>query len=899
MAERDIKVVFTLEGEQAKRSLTELNQGLELLKKGFSVLKQVGAEAIEVIEKGDKIEKASAAFDSLYGATQRLAGREGLQSLRAALNGTVSDLDIFTKANRAAAAGIKPEDFLLAAEAAEKLGGAYGISAKDGLDQLTVALAKGNDKIIQSIGLNIDNTKAIEDYRVATGKLKGTLTETERAEANRVAIIAKIKEQLRDLPKEQTSVADGWTRVTIGVDNLIGVLGRLLNSSPALQKFLDDFARGLGVIADNLISTREEILKTNLAEIDAQLKGLGRAGNAPVTRDESGNVTGVNLRGQLSRVQILEKTLDLTAKRAAIEKALAEIIEKRTEIEVKGGTEGNRLSIEQQEALEKQLTTIQQIQRELAAEGIGRSLQKAIDDVNEADFQQFFNQYKESLTTATKEALRIQNPDVADALLDETAALAVKSKFEDIAKSFEEAQKKAFENSVSLFEDLFQNAIDGTTFNLEDALKRVAVGFAAQIAASFVNIGGSSITSASGLGQAIAAQLGFGQAAGGSAIGGVLGSNFGGIFAGSGVAGVSGSLAGGAGVAAGGILGYLQLQGLQQAISGNKPNTAQSLALAPLTGGFSLLGLGGLFGSKGDPERLAREGLFGGENGLPTSFRGVRGNINIDPSQYNVGGGLAGESVGLVQGLADVVSGGNDKLGDDLAGIFANAVSEANNFNEAMVNTLSLMDEIGINAEDAKNELTRLFLDGQVSLEEFGAGLESFNVLAQENLVGTGSVSDALSILAENIDANPAAALKAFELLLKEASEIGINSMGDLGAYLSDSLSPQARVAFEAIASQGINSFEDLQSASSDQIFFIFSQLSTIRDILIDTFVNAASNAADSFDSSAEKINSKLGKINNSAKETLGTIENLNRAGVSTPSGGGGRNPNSSLGLPA
>jgi hypothetical protein len=84
-------------------------------------------------------------------------------------------------------------------------------------------------------------------------------------------------------------------------------------------------------------------------------------------------------------------------------------------------------------------------------------------------------------------------------------------------RELQERQKKAFNESVSFFSDLLTSSITGSAQSiaqiLEDALKRVAVGFASQILASIATANGldlTGVTGAGGLGQSLAASLGFG-----------------------------------------------------------------------------------------------------------------------------------------------------------------------------------------------------------------------------------------------------------------------------------------------------------------------------------------------------------------------------------------------------
>ena len=549
----------------------------------------------------------------------------------------------------------------------------------------------------------------------------------------------------------------------------------------------------------------------------------------------------------------------------------------------------------------------------LETETLKDALDLAIERVDQGDFQRLSAQFEQVTFDGTRKGLEkfvkagIIDEEAADRaaqlITDRTVTPVIdefREKQIDAAKELADKQKEAFQESVDFFTDIFQNAIDGTTFNLEDTLKRIAVGFAAEMAASLT--GGFSIEGgAAGIGQQLASSIVGNLGLGGGGAPGtpqvlngipVTGGAGAGIFGGLGTA----ALGGLAGLAAGSVI-----QGGFNVANGGSFGSLNSALLAPVTGGlsFAIDPIADSFGSGKSEEQKLRDALRDAlrETGLGQGleFQGVGGtlqfNKNVDPV---LGNDLASQ-ISPATNLLSALMGGGDDFGAILANAaagFSEVGAEAENFNEVLVNTQSLMDSLGVDIDQTKAFIVNSFLDGKVVLSEFGAAIEQVNVLAQDNLIGEGSIDDALRIVAKSIDTSPRVALKGLELALKEASEVGITSMRELGGFLLDKLGPDARDAFNTLADNGINSFEDIHNASADQIFLIFSQLQSFKDDMIGVFNIAASESEKAIERTGRNISSTfrglqaeairtgetfgsaLGDINRfkSAKESVGNV---------------------------
>ena len=515
-------------------------------------------------------------------------------------------------------------------------------------------------------------------------------------------------------------------------------------------------------------------------------------------------------------------------------------------------------------------------------EGLERNLARAIESGSKEGFdearksaelqfrkirlQEFADKYKMTLEQATNDAR------IGELLEMEVNDINLQwgEDFADATASGATAFNDAIAGSIMMFADgvsqsgndfvgILQSGVGALGSFLGSAEGAAAFGLTAEQGAGYANAAG--------------AALQFGQSAATGNMG--VGS---GAVQGAAAGAAIGSVVPGVGTAIGAVAGLVvgAVTGIVTDIldnPGNLERVSRQEALAAIkergptgqTGYFNLGGTGG---------------------GSVMSYK----NFNVDHSNP-----LSSQVISLTNALAGSF-GASGKLGEDISGIFANVAlgiqdgtRNATNFNEAMVNVLGIMDQLDITAEEAKEGLKETFLNGQLSIEEFGADIQALNLLAQENLVGTGSISDALEIMS-NAVGNPRAQLKGLELLFKEMQEVGVNSVAGIGEALVDRLGPEARDVFQALQDRGITNFENLKDRSADEIYFIISQLSKLDDELKAGFDNgihvtaeASKEAAKGVKEGTDEMVKGLEQVKNAANSAAKAIGNLNNTKVKSP----------------
>lgn len=530
---------------------------------------------------------------------------------------------------------------------------------------------------------------------------------------------------------------------------------------------------------------------------------------------------------------------------------------------------------------------------------------------------------------------------------DELNKQIFESARERIASELEEQQKAADEASA-FWRDALQDAFDGSTRSLADMLKEVAIGFAAQMAAAI--FGGPGVGSLKDLGASIANGVigSFGSSLVGAGASGGSGGGVALSAGGSVLSALSGGGAVGPLTQTGSILSSLGLpHSLSLALGDILPGAAGAGGLfnaldelsrvgqstegtiKGLTTSIFTLGgavFGGPFGAAagsfagdlwGDVLAGVAESAFGSGKGGRQLARDAyrddleqRGIVSSSvpgqaPASFQMFGGgygsLApgGKNYQLAQGneefsaLGDIITaltaGTAHEQFNEFSNMWANALSGAESFNHAMITTLGVMDQLGEDVDSAKDKFTKAFLAGEIGLGQFGAAVGQLNVLAQENLVGEGSVLDALNIMGDALGpgGTPQTALKGLELAFKEASEIGEDQFEIVRSFITDRFGPDAADAFNAIKDVGITSFENFQNLSADQIFVLFDIIQHWGDAVVDVFSESTNTAASESESNFERISRAIEGITDKAYEARTAIEEIPDAPEIKGSSGG------------
>jgi hypothetical protein len=156
-----------------------------------------------------------------------------------------------------------------------------------------------------------------------------------------------------------------------------------------------------------------------------------------------------------------------------------------------------------------------------STEGLKQNLEAAIKDGNSAGFQDYLEKYKASLSEQVD--LELQKYKGLDTeKVNDLKTKMIADGVNPIMEQWSQKQKEMFQESVSFFEDIFTQMIDGTGLDFKKMLKQVAIGFAANMAAALTGSLSVNIKNPMDIGGLLAKQF-FGNKIGGSQGGGVGG----------------------------------------------------------------------------------------------------------------------------------------------------------------------------------------------------------------------------------------------------------------------------------------------------------------------------------------------------------------------------------------
>jgi hypothetical protein len=310
-----------------------------------------GFATYEIFVRAEKVEQTRAAFDSLTKSVG-LASNELLVKLRAAVHGSVDDMNLMEAANQAVQYGLvhNSDGFAHLVENAKLLGKSMGVDTVSAIDSVISGLGRHNERALKTIGLVVDQSVAEMHYRDALGLTFAVLDEYQKKAAFTAEAMRVMDEKVHSLGPQQDYATGGFKRMTVAITNLYdevsvilaGPFGRLADSisklvrdsEPALKKFseivaggidrvfreinkaIDDYVNGklsLGALAGRFGGV---IVKTTLGLIDMVIdlallaikRGIPAVGSALWDAIKEGFVAG-NKQGIQEEIKTLTEAL--------------------------------------------------------------------------------------------------------------------------------------------------------------------------------------------------------------------------------------------------------------------------------------------------------------------------------------------------------------------------------------------------------------------------------------------------------------------------------------------------------------------------------------------------------------------------------------------------------------
>lgn len=824
----------------------------------YGISKLTGALG-ELAKRGDDAGDIEESF-------KRLGGTESdINRAKSAVLGLVDSTTLMKIANQGLIRGFPDfeKHFDKMAELGARFAQATGIDTVEGIQKVTDAFTSLKPKALAQIGIFVQSTDKAGIYREALEKILPTLAR---------------------FPALQRDVAAELQRTKTAMEEATDRLGKLVNESKPLASVLGFVADKLSLIDANLREMFSDELVAQIARIDAQ---IGELQETIESFDSWSNKTLSELLGfgnpkegwDNAKIKGLQEQIaELRKQRAAL------FAEAKAQKKTPSSGEKQDPWVPDEADLEAAARKLESLKDKWASkvqqstrDGIETGIDTAISNQDERTFAELKEQLRKTVYDGfVKEfddavkagAVSLKDVSVQATIEADKAVTEISQKWSEAstkaAEELAEKQKAAYQESVDFWQNIFRNALNGTTFNLKQAFDDLASGFAASLMAEIAGAP-KGINSPQGLGQSLGQQVMGYFGGGGLQQGQAMGS------------GVSASEAYGAGYqgpamangqfttgfsngqyAAAGLMVAAQTiesaRGAKKLDKANKDNRGTGAAAGTALGGTIGTIFGGPIGAAigasignvvggeigkmfkwgpQNPETLARHAFA---NFIEDGFAKLKSIAFYDVtsgklktlqtqglnflegptsrfSQAGWGNQLSsskngGVFAGLGEGFKALLG-----LEEDIGGQLGAYLID--NLGDSIDNARLLVQQLNVSFEDMEKALVEVGRTGEKTWHETEVALQGVSQAFGEGLVQLGDVKGAYDEI-YNSGGRGVAALKGIKDLAKEVQEAGGKTIGDIQSKLASAGVGQGEIdaIMGALRDRGIDTLDELLGAS-------------------------------------------------------------------------------------
>lgn len=769
---------------RTEAKLVSLNAAVELGKTAASLLAGAFGAIPDAIERGASVDDITQSFEKLA-AQAGSSGDAILTKLNTALADTIPNFDLMRQSNELLMGGLAPDDIETVAIAARALGEAMGTDAAQGMETLSDSLLRGDARALKSRGIIVDVEAAERTFAETLGKTREQLSQNER-------VIAVREESIRRLREESGRLGE----VTVDAGD------RLAQMSTILTNTKDRFFRA---------AANNQALNEALADLVKVLKGIDFT---PIIEGLSGVVTFAT-------------------------KAIAALFKFR-------------------EVVQATISPTNHAAGELG---------KLADKVGAAH-KQFGNLYRDLGNAKTKADVQALSGAISKTRA-EIEKLEDSSGKADMLKKLGDFAALAYEKMESLPKTIAKtkdsaDRLSGATIDLNTGLKQTAP-IATKVAEG---IDGISTAASNATEEMLEFEAGLKDVASGvsavdyltsgltkSSGGGEGGeSSFFGDFFGKGTGDLADTIAG--------TLGTAITDGIRNGFDREDIGNTLSAVGKDFAHDFGITFLDPFIDLGGDFLNDAIESIFGGEHPGTTARKAAdkffadafdanrllviidgqlqqiedlvfKGDTLFGGNSQFTDGSFANFFEGLPAAAQQAFSGVGlafeELLGvsDDISGQIAAVL--ANNIGGSLNNLQLLVGATGKSFEELQGYVVEAFLDGKISALEAQSALQGLAQIAQKGIPdGIGFTVKAFENLKAAGEKGGRASIDALQDIAFEAKELGIRTFPELVANLAASgqfTAEEIQQVFDALATYGITSVDQLANATNAQLIPVLAQL--------------------------------------------------------------------------
>lgn len=180
--------------------------------------------------------QAGAQLDSLTQSFTRLSsemginGKEALDTLREFSAGTISNTDLIQSANRAMVLGVakSTEEFGTLMQVARIRAADMGLSTTQAFNDIVTGIGRSSPLILDNLGIVVKQNEAYDRYAASLNKTTAALTDNEKREALKFAVLEDARNQIERVGEVTVSYSERLQQATTFVQNLRDGIGRAL-----------------------------------------------------------------------------------------------------------------------------------------------------------------------------------------------------------------------------------------------------------------------------------------------------------------------------------------------------------------------------------------------------------------------------------------------------------------------------------------------------------------------------------------------------------------------------------------------------------------------------------------------------------------------------------------------
>ncbi len=455
----------------------------------------LGFDAVRAAAEADRLGTATDNLGRRFG----VSGRQITQSIQQASDYTISRMDAMRAANQAMLLGVvdSEEQFGELAQIAISLGRAMGQDATKSLEDLTTALGRQSNLILDNLGIIVDTERAYETYAKSIGKTASELSDEEKQQAFTNAALEAGRDAMAELGNSSLDTAGKIERIVARLADFQVAMGNLASASGALDAVnssLDRLIEGAEAWtfsieqAGLLNEAIKETAKTNDEFADgvddtgeSLLKWGGPIGWLALGSKRAGEAVGAYL---FQTEELADSYNRLATEAEAANTAVASMPEPETtapemaEVDTKAANEAARL-LERQTDIQRDAARKLLDINEQNTEDISDTWQDFFDD-QEDEWQRYQKRVADARQKFAKDIARIDKDaqkDLAKNTRDTNRDV------DELRKRFEREEKQdrrrkqvdALADERLFMFDLRQLAADGDALAIQQALERRSI----------------------------------------------------------------------------------------------------------------------------------------------------------------------------------------------------------------------------------------------------------------------------------------------------------------------------------------------------------------------------------------------------------------------------------------